>query len=93
MQMITRKLVRYAVNAAHPYIDENGEASKEDVYSGECYSASLSKNGARKFVSDEIGGRLPKRTVVTWEPVATETFQMPLDEFIENATRIEIEEN
>lgn len=93
MQMITRKLVRYAVIAVRPYIDENGEASKEDVYSGECYSASLSKNAARKFVSDEIGGRIPKGTVVAWKPVATETFQMPLDEFIENASRIEIEEN
>lgn len=84
MKNITRTVTDYLITAYDLVDGENGpEASV--VAQATYLAVSMTKSEARAALAEATGKKLPKGLTIKWEPQATFTYAMPLDEFIKNA--------
>lgn len=91
MQNITRTLTEYEIKAYDLGEDENGVPTVQVVADCNAEGASMTKSLARAELAAATGQPMPKGTTIKWKPVATITYAMPLDKFLDGASIIKRE--
>lgn len=91
MQNITRTLTEYEIKAYDLGEDENGVPTVQVVAECNAEGASMTKSLARAELAAAAGQAMPKGLTIKWKPVATITYAMPLDKFLDGAVIIKKE--
>ena len=87
MKNITRTVTEYIITA-YDLVDGEEGPEVSVVAEATALAVSMTKSEARAALAEAIGTKLPKGLTIKWEPQATFTYAMPLDQFIENAVLI-----
>lgn len=85
MQNVTRTLSQFDIKAYDLGEDEQGNPVAICVAECLAEGTSMTKGEARALLAEAKGEKLPKGLTIKWEPVATRTYAMPLDQFVANA--------
>lgn len=89
MQNITRTLTNFKVKA-YDIVDANGVPDLKVIVETTTRATSMTKASARAALASVLPN-LPRGLHITWEAVECETYAMPLDTFLSNATLIKTE--
>lgn len=88
MKNITRTMTNFEIKAYT--VDEAVTPPEVKVY-GECIAqdTAMTKGAARAALADAMGHTVPKGLTITWAPVSSITYAMPLDKFLAEAVVID----
>lgn len=85
MQNVTRTLSQFEIKAYDLGEDELGNPVAVCVAECLAEGTSMTKGEARALLGEAKGEKLAKGLTIKWEPIATRTYAMPLDQFVANA--------